>query len=116
MPVAAGDKYDQIGVVRRHAFSGGMLRKVVMGVENAKRRLLAGDYVDEDEKQHLEGTVKLGEEAHRRDNGRSGPMITPVRLICWLGLDDCACTHSMHRLITTGPTNTKNKEILGWSR
>ena len=59
------DKYDQTGTVRRHAFSGGMLRKVVMGGENAKRRLDAHDYRDDAERQTLENIIKLGEDAHK---------------------------------------------------
>jgi hypothetical protein len=58
--------YNRKGKVRRHAFSGGMFRKVVMGGEDAQKRLEAHDYEDDAEKQDLENTVKLGENAQKR--------------------------------------------------
>jgi len=62
------DKYKQKGKVRRHAFSGGMLRKVVMGGENTKRKLDAHNYKDDAEKHYLENIVKLGEDAKKSIN------------------------------------------------
>jgi len=59
------DKNDRRGVERRHAFSGGMLRKVVMGGEDAKKRFDAHDYKDDAEKHYLENIVKLGEDAQK---------------------------------------------------